>query len=143
VLCSPFSLPGAASPSTDITTRAALCHASFPLNQDEFAASTSSSSNASSRRPPLEPKPKHWIRCYKMIISTLATLPTIQSRLHFASSLAKAPHHQSSTRRRCSFLSLSHTHRHSTQWHSHWWTSWPYFAFWTTYRYVNLHKKIF
>jgi hypothetical protein len=55
------------------------------------------------------------LHCYKKIISTLITLPTTQSRLHFTSFLARALHHRSSF---CChhFLSpLSHTHRPSAQ----------------------------
>jgi hypothetical protein len=92
----------------------------------------SSSGNVLSRRLPfrteteaLNPHHRHrlpsldrltpTLHCYKKIISTLATLPTIQLRLHFASSLAKAPLHQKSTYHYRSLSPLSHTHRPSTQ----------------------------
>jgi hypothetical protein len=95
----PFSLPGAASPTIDVATS---YHASFPLSQDELAASTSSFGNALSRYLPSRvetkalnlhhccrlPSPDHptiTLHCYKRIISTLATLSVTQSRLHFAS----------------------------------------------------------
>jgi hypothetical protein len=87
-----------------------LCHAFFPLNQDELAASVSSSGNGSScrllsrvktealnpyhhSRPPSSDRPTPTLCCYKKIISTLVTLPTTQSCLYFASSLARAPRH--------------------------------------------------
>jgi hypothetical protein len=43
-------------------------------------------------------RPTSTLHCYKKIISTLVTLPTTQSHLHFVSSLARAPRHRSSTR---------------------------------------------
>jgi hypothetical protein len=104
----------------------------FPLNQDEFAASVLSFGNASSSHltsqaetkalnphhhswSPSSDRPTPTLHCYKKIISTMITLPTTQSHLYFASSLTRAPHHQSSTRRCHSLLSLSHAHRPSTQ----------------------------
>jgi hypothetical protein len=94
-----------------------LYHTSFLLNQDEIAASALSFSNAVSRRLPSRTetealnlhhchrlpssdRPTPTLYCYKAIISTLATLPTTQPRLYFASSLASAPRHQSSTHHR-------------------------------------------
>jgi hypothetical protein len=91
-----------------------LYHASFPWSQNELAAPASSSDNASSRHlrsqtktDALNPHHRHClsspdsptstIHYYKNIISTLVTLPTTQPRLHFTSSLARAPHHRSST----------------------------------------------
>jgi hypothetical protein len=53
--------------------------------------------------------------CYKKIILILVTLPTIQLRLNFASSLARAPRYQSSTRRRRSISLWSHVHHVSAQ----------------------------
>jgi hypothetical protein len=96
-----FPLPGAASPPTDITT---LLH--------HVTASASSSSNAWSHRLPSQTEtevlnPHHRYRscspdsptltlhCYKKVISILAILNTTQPHLHFASSLARAPHHRS------------------------------------------------
>jgi hypothetical protein len=125
----PFLLPGAASPPVNV---AVPCHASFPLNQDELAASSSSSGNASSRRlasrakievlnlhhhnrPPSLDRPTLTLHCYKKIISIMTTLLTTQSRLYFASSLARAPLPQSSTRRCCSLSLLCHVHHPSTQ----------------------------
>jgi hypothetical protein len=110
----------------------ALCHASFLLSQDEIAASASSSGNALFRRLPsqteIEALNSHHRRglpslnrqtltlyCYKKIISTLTTLSTTQSRLHFASSLTKTPHHRSSTHRLRSLSLLSHAHHLSAQ----------------------------
>jgi hypothetical protein len=89
---------------------------------------------------PLESKPMHWIHttttghtpqtawlllstAIKNIISILATLPTAQPRLHFASFLARSPRHRSSTRHHHSLSSLSHSHRPSIQQHPRWWTS--------------------
>jgi hypothetical protein len=138
------------------------CHTSFPLIQDELIASTSSSSNASSSRLPSRaetkvlnlhhrrrPSPDRLtptLHCYnpplvKKVISTLTTLPITQPCLYFTSSLARAPHHQSSTHR--SLLSSPHAHYPSAQWHPQWWISWHFFAFQTVYRYVNSRKKIF
>jgi hypothetical protein len=86
----------------------ASCHTFFPLSQDELVTSTSSSGNASSRclpsraetealnlhhcrRLPSPDYPTPTLHYYKKIISTLATLPTNQSRLHFATS--QSEHH--------------------------------------------------
>jgi hypothetical protein len=94
---------------------AAPCHASFSWSQDEFAAFASSSGNTSSRRLPSRAKTKalnlHYRRrppspdrltptlhYYKKDISTLITFLTTQLSLYFASSLARAPRYQSSTR---------------------------------------------
>jgi hypothetical protein len=77
-------------------------------------------------------RPTPTLHCYKNIISTLATLPTTQPRLHFASSITRASRHRSSTYRRRPLSLLSHTYRPSTQWHSQWWTSRPVFASRTT-----------
>jgi hypothetical protein len=108
------------------------CHASFPLSQVEPVASASSSDNALSRRLPSRAKteasnlyhrhrlpsanhPIPTLHCYKKIISTLATVPTTQLRLHFASFLSRAPCHHSSTHRRRSISPLSRAHHPSTQ----------------------------
>jgi hypothetical protein len=91
----------------------APCHTSSPLRQDELTVSASYSGNALSRCLPSQieiealnphhrrrlPSPNRLtpiLYCYKNIISTLITLPTTQSRHHFASSLARAQWHQSS-----------------------------------------------
>jgi hypothetical protein len=125
---------------------AAPCHASFPLSQDELAAFASSSENALSHCLPsraetealnlhqycMLPSPDRWtptLHCYKKIISILATLPTTQPRLYFASSLARTPRHRSSTHRRSSLSPLSYTHRPSAQRYPRWWTSRPSFTF--------------
>jgi hypothetical protein len=85
-------------------------HASFPLSQNELAAFASSSINALSHCLPSRaktkalnphhcpklPSPNHstlTLQCFKNIISILATLPTTQPCLHFASSLARSPRH--------------------------------------------------
>jgi hypothetical protein len=111
---------------------AALCHASFTWSQDELTASTSSSGNTLSyrltsrgktealnphhrRRPPSLDHPTTTLHYYKNVISSLVTLLTTQLRLHFTSSLVGAPHHRSSTRRRCSLSLLSHAHRPSVK----------------------------
>jgi hypothetical protein len=139
---------------------AASCHASFPWSLDELVASTSSFSNASSCRLPsrveteaLNPHHRRWppapnrptltLHCYKNAISTLTTLSTTQPHLYFVSSLPRAPRHQSSTRRCHSLSPLYHAHYPSTQRQPQWWTRWPSFASWTTYRHVNSRKKIF
>jgi hypothetical protein len=110
----------------------APCHASFPVNQDELAASALSSGNASSchfpsrtetealnphdhTRPPSLERLTLTLHWYKKIISTLITHLTTQSHLYFASSLARAPHHRSSIHRHHSLSPLSHAHRPSTQ----------------------------
>jgi hypothetical protein len=128
-LSPPFPLPCAVSPLPDVTTS---CHTSFPLSQDELAASASSSGNTLSHRLPSRAETKALnlhhhlrspspdrstptLRCYKKIISTLATLPTTQPCLHFASSLAIALCHWSSTRHRRSLSPLSHVYRPSVQ----------------------------
>jgi hypothetical protein len=106
-------------------------HASFLLSQDKLAASTSSSGNTLSRRLPSQAQtealdPHHCRRlplnhptltlsCYKKIISTLATLPVTQSHFYFASSLERAPRHQSFTCRCRPLSSVSHIHRPSAQ----------------------------
>jgi hypothetical protein len=144
------------------------CHASFPWSQDELAASASSSDNISSCRLPsqaeteaLNPHHRRWPpsldsptpilhgqpdshpHCYKKVISIFVTLPITQSRLYFASSLARASCHRSFTHRHC-FLSPSfHVHHPSAQQHLRWWTSQPSFAFWISYQHVNSYKKIF
>jgi hypothetical protein len=57
------------------------------------------------------------LHCYKKTILILVTLSITQLRLHFTSSLAKAPCHRSSTYCRLSLSPLSHAHRPSTQRH--------------------------
>jgi hypothetical protein len=108
---------------------AAPCHASFPLSQDELAASGSFFGNTlfcrlsswvktkalnshHRRRLPFPDHLTSTLYCYKNIISNLATLSITQPCLYFTSSLVKAQHHRSFTRRSCSFSSLSYIHRH-------------------------------
>jgi hypothetical protein len=105
------------------------------LSQDEFTPFASSYGNASSYHLPSRAKieslnlhHRYWppsldsstptLHYYKKVISTLVTLPTTQSRLHFASTLARAPHHRSSTHRHRSFSPSSHMHHPSAQRHS-------------------------
>jgi hypothetical protein len=124
----------------------AQCHIFFLLSQDELADSASSFGNTSPRRLPSQPETEalnlhHHSRppslhhltptlhYYKKIISILVTLPTTQSHFHFISSIARAPHHRSSTHHRRSLLPLSHVHRPSVQWHLHWQTSRSSFTF--------------
>jgi hypothetical protein len=112
----------------------ALCHPSFPLNQDELAASASSFGIALSPHLPSQAKTevlnlhhRHrlpfsdrltpTLHCYRKIIPTLTTLPTTQTHLNFASSLARAPRHWSSTRRCRSLSPWSHAHYLSAQRH--------------------------
>jgi hypothetical protein len=83
------------------------------------------------------------LHCYKKVISTFVTLTITQPCLNFASSLARAPRHWSSTHRRHSLSPSSYTHFPSAQWHPRWWTSRPFFASRTTYRHVDSRKKIF
>jgi hypothetical protein len=108
----------------------APCHASFPLSQDELAASTPSSDNALSRCLPSRAKiealnshhrrmlpsqdcPTPTLHCYKTIVSILATLPTTQPHLHFTFSLARAPRHRCSTRQRSFASRISYRHVNS------------------------------
>jgi hypothetical protein len=130
--------PSIAPPTTDVAHVAASCHTSLPMNQDELADFASFSSNASSRRLPSQaqtetlnlhhrhrpPSPNrltHTLYCYKKTISALATLPTTQLRLHFVSSLARAPCHQSFTtivilfHRRLTFIVPPHNDTHSDE----------------------------
>jgi hypothetical protein len=116
------------------------CHTSFPWIQAKLVSSASSSDITLSRHLPSRAKtealnPHHHRRppsldrltltlhCYKKVLSTLATLPTTQPRLHFASSIARAPHHWRSTRLHRSLSLPSHVHRSSAQRHPRWWTS--------------------
>jgi hypothetical protein len=113
---------------------AVLCYASFPWSQDKLSASASSFNNVSSRhlssraktealnphhcrQPPFSNRLTLILHCYKKVISTLVTLPTTQPCLYFASSVAREPHHQSSTHRRHSLPLSSHTHHPSPQRH--------------------------
>jgi hypothetical protein len=103
-------------------------HTYFPLSQHELAASASFFDNVLSRRLPsqvkikalnphptlLESSDSH-CHCYKKIISTLSILPTTQSRLYFTSSLAKASHHQSSTRHRLTSIVPPHNDTHDDE----------------------------
>jgi hypothetical protein len=159
VSCPPFPLPvppllwltsshhRAVSRFLPIELRRAHCLC-FIFRQ-YFVSSPSHSSRNWSIKSTLSPqlpssdRPTPTFHCYKKIISILITLPTTQPRLHFVSSLARAPRHQSFTRRH-HYLSLpSHTHHSSTQRHPQWWTSQPSFAFRRAYRYMNSYKKIF
>jgi hypothetical protein len=122
----PFPLPGATSPPFDVVTLP--CRVTL----------SSHGANMSSQAPlylllifcpaasPFELKSKHWIHtttvghpprtalhCYKNIISTFAILSTSQSCLHFISSLARAPCHQSFTHRHHSLSPPFHAHRPS------------------------------
>jgi hypothetical protein len=116
---------------------AAPCHASFSLSQDKFVAFASFSGNTLSRRLPSRAETKalnphhhhrllsldrltHTLHCYKKIITTLATLPTIQPHLHFASFQVRASCHQNSTHHRHFLSPLSHAHRASTQRYPRW-----------------------
>jgi hypothetical protein len=95
------------------------------------------------RRLPSPDRLTPTLHCYKKIISSLATLPTTQLHLYFASFLARALCHQSSTRCCHSLSPLSYTHLPSTQRHPQWRTSRPSFTSRITYRHANSHKKIF
>ncbi len=87
---------------------AAPCLASFPWSENELTAFASSSGSASScclpsqsKTEALNPHYHRWppslehstptLHCYKKIILILVTLSITQLRLHFTSSLAKAP----------------------------------------------------
>jgi hypothetical protein len=110
---------------------AALWHTSFPWSQNELVTFASSFDNASSRRllswaeiealnphhhcrPPSSDHLTLTLYCYKKVISTLTIFPITRPHLHFASSLARAPHNRSSTHRHHSLSPLSHTHHPSS-----------------------------
>jgi hypothetical protein len=153
-LSPPFSLPGAASPTADVVRPP--CHVALPFHW----AKTSSlpplhlSAMICPIASPLKPKLKHWIcitatgypprttwlspsSTIKKIILSLTTLPNTQLRLYFASSLAGAPSHRSSTRHHRSLSPLSHTHHPSAQRHPQWRTSRLSIASRTVYQHVN------
>jgi hypothetical protein len=99
------------------------------------------------RRPPSSDRSTPTLHSYKNVISTLVTLSTTQARLHFASSLARASHHWSSTRHRHSLLLSSHAHRLSAQRHPRWRTSRIFFtsltAYWLNKRYAGLSTSFY
>jgi hypothetical protein len=82
----------------------------------------------------------HWFKASSYICTSWIDP---EDFLHFASSLARAPYHQSSTHRRPSLSPLSHAHRPSAQQHPRWRTSQPSLASRTACRHVNSCKKIF
>jgi hypothetical protein len=105
------------------------CHTSFAWSQNEFSVYASSFGKALSRRLPsrakieaLDPhhhrrspsldRPTHTLYCYKRVILILITLPTTQSRLHFTSSLARAPRYRSSIHRRPTPIISPHNNTH-------------------------------
>jgi hypothetical protein len=125
-----FSLLGAASPMTNVTTLSRRVTFHSHGAKDELAASISSLGNTSScclptrvetkalnlhhrHRTPSPDRLTLTLHYYKTVISTLATLSTTQLCLHFTSCLARAPHHRSSTRHYRSLSSLFHDHHPS------------------------------
>jgi hypothetical protein len=134
-IVSSLSLPAATSPLADVTTsphyitlsshraKTSLLH---PLHLPTMLHLIVSPSRAETEPlklhyhhwPPSSDNPTPTIHCYKKIILILVTLPTTQVRLHFASSLARAPRHWSFTRRHRSLSLPSHVHRPSAQRHS-------------------------
>jgi hypothetical protein len=109
---------------------------------------------------PLESKPKHWIHItvvdhslwtarlplsivIKKVISTLSTIFITQPCLSFATSLAKAQHHRSSTCRHHSLSLPPHSYCPAAQWDPQWRTSRLFFASQTTYWHANLCKMYF
>jgi hypothetical protein len=107
-----------------------LCHASFSWSQDEIDASTSSFGNTSSRCLPSwaetealnhttvvnHPPCTVWLSSFTAIKRSsqfCPTLTTTQLYLYFTSSLARAPHYQSSIRRHHSLSLPSHAHHPS------------------------------
>jgi hypothetical protein len=157
----PLPLSGDASPLTDVTMSPS--HVTLPSHGVKMSSLPLIHLRATlcPISSPLKPKPKHWIctaaashsprtaqlppsiTINKNVLSTLATLPTTQSHLRFACSLARAWRHRSSTRHHHSFSPSSHAHHHFAQWHQWWQNSQPSFTFWTTYLLVNSRKKIF
>jgi hypothetical protein len=133
-LPSPFFLLGAVSPPANVVT---LSHRVMLSSHGVKTSSLTLLHLLTLLQPvtfPLEVKLKHWIcttatshpfldsltliiHCYKKVILTFVTLPTTQSHLYFASSLARALRHRSFTHRHCSFSPPSHVHRPSTQRH--------------------------
>jgi hypothetical protein len=126
----PFLLPSVVSPPVDIVTP------SHRFTLPSHRTETEALNPHDHSRPPSPNRPTHILHCYKKIISILVTFPTTQSRLHFASSLARAPRYRSSTRHCCFLSPLSHVYRPSTQWHSRGWTSRLSYTFRTTSRRV-------
>jgi hypothetical protein len=135
-LSPPFQFPGAASPPVDIITPlrrvtlhshgAKTCSLSLlhllatlhPVTSPLASQTKIEALNPHHRyRPPSADSLTPIIHCYKKIILTLATLPTTQPCLHFASSLARASHHWSFTHPHRSLSPPSHAHRPSAQWH--------------------------
>jgi hypothetical protein len=159
----PFLLSGVASPPIDIATP--LCRVALrshgaktssllPLHLPATLRPVASSRVETEalnlhhrRRPPSSDRSTPTLHSYKNVISTLVTLPTTQARLHFASSLARASHHWSSTRHRHSLLLSSHAHRLSAQRHPRWRTSRIFFtsltAYWLNKRYTGLSTSFY
>jgi hypothetical protein len=141
-LSHPFSLPGAASPPVNMATPPCLVtlpshgvktsslpplhlpiifhHVVSPLKLKTEALNPHHRRwppSLDSPTPTLHGQPDSHHHCYKKVISIFVTLPITQSRLYFASSLARASCHRSFTHRHC-FLSPSfHVHHPSAQQH--------------------------
>jgi hypothetical protein len=159
VSSSPISLSSAASPLVDIITPSRhvtlLSHGAKMNSLHSLYLLTTLRPVASPTRSEIEvlnlhhhrwppslnsPTPTH--HCYKKIISILINFPTTQPRLYFASSLTKAPRHQSSTHHKRSLSPSFYVHRPSTQWNIRWWTSRPFFTYRIGYHHVNSRKNI-
>jgi hypothetical protein len=127
-----FPLPGAASPSTDVTTpphcvtlsshggKTSSLHPFYlptTLRSPPPRAETEILNLHHRRWPPSPDTATSTMYCYKKVISILVTLPATQSCLHFFSYLTRAPRHQSSTYCHRSLLLLSHAYRPSAQRH--------------------------
>jgi hypothetical protein len=119
-----FSLPGAASPSADVTT--SPCHVTsrflphrvkmsslHPLHLLTMLRPVAFPSQAKTEtlnmhhrhRPPSSNSPTLTLHCYKKVILILITLRTTQPHLHFSYSLVRAPRHRSFT---CAIVSFHH-----------------------------------
>jgi hypothetical protein len=132
-LSPPCLLPGAASPMADVVmpphrvtlpSHGAKTISSPPLHLPttlrpvvSYLEPTKTLNPHHRRQPPSLDNPTPTLHCYKKVISTLVTLPATQSRLHFPSSLARAPRYRSFTHFRRSLSPLSHGYRPSAQRH--------------------------
>jgi hypothetical protein len=118
----PFLLSGVASPPADVATPPRC------VTLPSYGANTSSLLPLNllvtllhhRRWTPSSDRQPSTLHYYKKVFSTLATLPITQPCIYFASSLARASHHRSSTCRRRSLSPLSYIYRPSAQWHPQW-----------------------
>jgi hypothetical protein len=110
-----FPLPSIASPLTNSLPSLHLPASSRDIPSRAEIETLNLHHSRRQLSPDLSTHTLHW---HNNIISILVNLPTTQPRLLFTSSLARAPHHRSSIRRRRFLSSSSHVYRLSTQQHS-------------------------